>query len=287
MLKKDKIMVRPDQIVTSESDVRFLVFENESARNKVRISEVFYDSGNIILKNRELGIDMQERINDNLSKGICEGRMSYIQDFKIDRGSYFGYVVENPVKKSEITCKTVIYDRAAIAKLQNRHITISKVDEVANDTFCITTIDNKTYIVKYLRAKNVEFGILDYCVIPTVGKRCSISVLDLSGNRPLELYKTTSKLLKVKEKDDVYICDTEKTRYIILKERKNNIFGICCYEPCLDQRLRCHSMGFMAAKPYLSQFVTGIVLKVKRLGHVYVVSTNSETFYLEARFRLI
>lgn len=285
MQKNERRIISCDQILTTESDVRFLIFENTTINGKARFSELFYDSGKIISRNRELEFEETERINCNLSRGISDGRIYYAHDFKIDRGCYFGYIMDNPENRFEIMCRTVIYDRSNL-KLQTRILkNIESVENVAEDTYVITA-DRRIYVVKYMRIKNVVLAIADCGVIPTVGKKCSISKLELTGNRPFEVYKLTSKLIKVEEKEDVYICDTERTRYIILKERENDVFGICCYEPRVEQKMVCYVMEFMGFKPYLSQLVTGIVIGVTRLGHVYVVKTKNATYYMEARFRL-
>lgn len=285
MQKNERRIISCDQILTTESDVRFLIFENTTINGKARFSELFYDSGKIISRNRELEFEETERINCNLSRGISDGRIYYAHDFKIDRDCYFGYIMDNPENRFEIMCRTVIYDRSNL-KLQTRILkNIESVENIAEDTYVITA-DRRIYVVKYMRIKNVVLAIADCGVIPTVGKKCSISKLELTGNRPFEVYKLTSKLIKVEEKEDVYICDTERTRYIILKERENDVFGICCYEPRVEQKMVCHVMEFMGFKPYLSQLVTGIVIGVTRLGHVYVVKTKNATYYMEARFRL-
>ncbi|MDO4282214.1 MAG: hypothetical protein Q4D02_01140 [Clostridia bacterium] len=286
MPKDGKKIVGFDQIVTTESNVRFLIFENTISENRAKFSEVFYDSGRIISKIRDLEYQEITRLNGNLSMGTCGDRIYFAHDFKIDRGCYFGYIVDDPEKCSKITCQTVIYDHSSF-KLQNRTISdIENVEFFDEDTYIITT-DSRIYVVKYLRVKNVALAIADYGVIPDIGKKCSISQLELNGNKPLEISKLTSKFIQVKEKEDVYICDTEKTRYIILKERKNDVFGICCYEPRIEQKMQCHGMEFMGIKPYLANLVTGIVTNVKRLGNVYEIKTNSKTYYMEARFRFV
>lgn len=282
MLKNESIAIRTDQILTTESDVRFLIFESIMDNKRAKFSEVFYDSGKVIYKRRELEYTKQLQISSNLSMGICEGKKYFAHDQRIDRDCYFGYIMDIPKVASDIMCRTVVYDRSNV-RLQTRtikNIESVQVVEDTSDTYYIFA-DNKTYVVKYLRAKNVVLAIADYGIIPTVGKRCSISKLDFVGKNPLEMYKLTSKLLKVKEKEGVYICETEKTRYIILKDRIDDIFGICSNVPCLDQKMFCSSVEFNGIKPYLTKFVTGIVTNFTKVGHIFVVKTNSSTYYME------
>lgn len=282
MLKNEKKAIREDQIITTESNVRFLIFESIINNKRAKFSEVFYDSGSVIYKRRELEYKKEMQISNNLSTGICEGRKYFAHDQRIDRNCYFGYVMDIPKESSDIMCRTVVYDRSNV-KLQTRMIFNIESVKTVEDTFdtYIIVADGKTYVVKYLRVKNVVLAIADCGVIPKIGKRCSISKLDFIERQPLEMYKLTSKLISVKEDDNVYICETEKNRYIILKERKNDIFGICSDEPCIDQKTKFRSVEFNGIKPYLTQFVTGVVTNIKRVGHILIVKTNSNTYYME------
>ncbi len=283
MLKNESIAIRTDQILTTESDVRFLIFESIMDNKRAKFSEVFYDSGKVIYKRRELEYTKQLQISSNLSMGICEGKKYFAHDQRIDRDCYFGYIMDIPKVASSIMCRTVVYDRSNV-RLQTRTIKNIETVEVVqdtSDTYLIVS-DEKTYIVKYLRAKNVVLAISDYGVIPTVGKRCSISTLEFLEKIPIEMYKLTSKLLKVEEANEVYICETEKTIYIILKDRKNDIFGICRNLPCIDQKMLCSSIEFKGIKPYLTKFVTGIVTSITKFGHILIVQTNTNTYYMEA-----
>jgi len=74
MLKNESIAIRTDQILTTESDVRFLIFESIMDNKRAKFSEVFYDSGKVIYKRRELEYTKQLQISSNLSMGICEGK---------------------------------------------------------------------------------------------------------------------------------------------------------------------------------------------------------------------
>ena len=282
MLKNERKAISEEKIITTESNVRFLIFESIINDSKARFSEIFYDLGRVIYKRRELEYKKEMQISNNLSTGICEGRKYFAHDQRVDRNCYFGYIMDIPKENLDIMCRVVVYDRSNVG-LQTRTIKNVESIEVVKDVLdtYIITADSKIYVVKYLKAKNITLAIADYDTIPMIGKKYFLSKLDFTGKQPFEICKLTSKIISVKEENSVYICETEKTRYIILKERKNNRFGICSTEPCIKQKMKCSSIEFNGIKPYFTQFITGMVTNIKRIGHILIVQTNSNTYYME------
>ncbi len=273
--------VYADQIVTTESQAKFLAPSRPYEDGSKNVMEIFLDVDQLRCRRKEFSLNNETLFGTNVVTGEYEYGRFFLYKDMLDRGTYFGYVYEKPSKGTP--CQMVTFNKDTI-RLNTVVLTeVKELEEVDKDTYSFTS-GSKKFVVKHLKVKNIVLGIPEAGAIPTEGKRLEISRLELFGNKPLEVYKKTSKFNRVIEKPDVYICDTERTRYILLKNRKKDVFGLTSMEPVLNAKLNCNLVEFIGSKPILVQ-KTIRVDSSTRLGHLYKVKEDDSTYYLEARFR--
>lgn len=285
------VVLKSDQLLTSDSDVKFLVLEGLEANStkKQKYYEIKHHIQRLGEKEKIGIISEVTPITPNFFKGICNNKPFFAYRSRGDNGAYMGYAFEIPKEDGEIYCKVISYPNGKVRCKKLFLSSIKNVQKVGKDTYSFNADDGRVFVVKILREKEVVFGFAEGNLIPKVGKKLSVCQIDLWSDKPLLTYQVTSVITKISEKENVYICESDTTRYIILKDISSgphSVVGLCCVEPQVDVRLNCHLIHFSCQKPYLQHKVIEDIDHVTRWGNVYVIHANENEYYLRARFRL-
>lgn len=290
-MRNANVVLKCDQLLTSDSDVKFLVLGEQKANptKKQKYYEIKHHIQRLGEKEKIGFISEIVPITPNFFKGVCNNKPFFAYRSRGDNGAYMGYIFEIPKEDSEIYCKIISYPNGKVRCKKLRLSNIKNVRKVEKDTYSFYADGDKLFVVKILREKEVVFGFAEGNMTPKVGEKLSVCQIDLWSDKPLLNYQITSAITKVSEKENVYICETDATRYVILKDITNSscsVVGLCCVEPQVGAKLNCHLVHFNSQKPSLQCEKIQNIDHVTRWGNVYVVRTKKNVYYLRARFRL-
>ena len=160
----------------------------------------------------------------------------------VDRGASFAYATILPEVGEFLKVTAVTFAKENCAALY-RKIKPVEVVYVGDSTYKVLDDTGRCYIVKHIEAskpdkkghKPTELALLvEGAGFPEVGRRCDVIKLYISTNSVFHERRYTSILETVEERGSVWICETKRTRYLIIKEKDNEVrcrMGICTTSP--------------------------------------------------------
>lgn len=204
----------------------------------------------------------------------------------VDRGASFAYASTIPKKGEVLTVTAVTFAKENCLALY-RKIKPVEVVHVGGSTYQVLDDTGRYYIVKHIEAskpdkkvfKKTELALLaKWQRSPEVGRECKVTKLYISCNDVDHEEWVTSPFVKVEERGDAWICETEKTRYLIIKEKSSCRLGICTTRPTSGINVPVgYVLNNVNGNPYLATTGNVEVQEIaKEGGFIHITGTTDK-----------